>query len=199
MEIDSVLASIAECVKQERVRAGLTLEQLAGQAELSTAHLSRIESGERQPSIAALIGLSRALGVSVSALLGERPGGPALSIHRGTGPIHEVNGLKVAGVSGFPGSSMLEALRIVVDPDRDPPPMAIHRGEEWIYVLSGVLRLECGGETHLLEPRSSAHFDAEQPHRLGAERASAEILVLAADSLKELYQFPLFTSKSLVH
>lgn len=198
MEIESVLASIAECVHDERTRAGLTLEQLAGQAEMSIAHLSRIESGDRQPSIATLIALSRALGVSLSALLGERAGGPALSIHTGAAPTHEINGLTIAGVSGFPGSSTLEALRIKIDPHRVPPSFVSHRGEEWIYVLSGVLRLECAGETHLLGTGGSAHFDAEQPHRLGAERL-AEVLVVAADSLKELYRNPLFTSKSLVH
>jgi quercetin dioxygenase-like cupin family protein len=94
---------------------------------------------------------------------------------------------------------MLEALHIVIDPERVPPAYARHRGEEWVYVLSGTLRLECGEETHLLEPGSSAHFDAELPHRLGAEQVLAEVLVVAADSLKELYRHPLFSSKSLVH
>jgi transcriptional regulator with XRE-family HTH domain len=55
MELHTVLTSIAQSLREERVRAGLTLEQLARKAELSTAHLSRLESGDRQPSVAALI------------------------------------------------------------------------------------------------------------------------------------------------
>jgi transcriptional regulator with XRE-family HTH domain len=199
MELDAVLASIAECVHDERVHAGLTLEQLAVRAELSAAHLSRIESGDRQPSIAALIALSRALGVSISALLGERERGPKLSVHPGDGPAHRVNGLTISGVSGYPGSSMLEALKVTVEPDRIPPVPSTHRGEEWIYVLAGTLRLECGGETHLLETGCTAHFDAEQPHRLSAVDTPATLLVVAADALKDVYRTPLFTSKSLVH
>ena len=41
MELDDVLTSIAESLREERVRAGLTLEQLALRSELSMAHLSR--------------------------------------------------------------------------------------------------------------------------------------------------------------
>ena len=71
MELDAVLTSIAEGLRHERIRAGLTLEQLALRSDLSIAHLSRLESGDRQPSIAALITLSRALGISMSACLRE--------------------------------------------------------------------------------------------------------------------------------
>jgi transcriptional regulator with XRE-family HTH domain len=192
-------ATIGELLHDERVRAALTLEQLASEAELSAAHLSRIESGDRQPSIGALLALARALGVSVGTLLGEHPVGPAFSVHRPGGPTHQVNGLALSGVSGFPGSSMIEALRISISPERVAPEPAVHHGEEWIYVLSGLLRLECGGDVHLLEPGSSAHLDAQLPHRLGAEGVTTEVLVVTADSLKELYNHPQFTSNSLVH
>ena len=67
MELDEALSlpSPRAC-ERSAARAGLTLEQLAQRAELSTAHLSRLESGERQPSVAALLSLARALGVSMS-------------------------------------------------------------------------------------------------------------------------------------
>ena len=46
---------------------------------------------------------------------------------------------------------MIDALRVTVDPDRPAPVPARHPGEEWLYVLSGTLRLEYDGEIHLLE------------------------------------------------
>ena len=45
MELVKPSTTIAESLREERTRAGLTLEQLAQRAELSTAHLSRLESG----------------------------------------------------------------------------------------------------------------------------------------------------------
>src|ERR1700728_3454798 len=108
MELDEVLSSLAEGLREERTRAGLTLEQLAQRAELSTPYLSRLESGERQPSVAALLALSRALGVSMSTLLGERKGAPAIATYPLGGQVHEANGLTIGPCSGFPGSSTLE-------------------------------------------------------------------------------------------
>lgn len=199
MKLETVLTSIAESLHEERTRAGLTLEQLAQKAELSTAHLSRLESGDRQPSVAALLSLSRALGVSLSWLLGERPPGASLTIYPGNQPTHQANGLTISGYSGFPGSSALEALRISIDPDRVPPAPARHRGEEWIYVLAGKLRLEFENEVHLLDPGASAHFDANRPHRLGADTVTTDVLVVAADSPNDLRNHPLFTSSFTLH
>jgi len=177
-----VLLSIAENLREERTRARLTLEQLAARAELSTAHLSRIESGDRQPSLAALLSLSRALGVSVGALLGEGAGGPAIALFTGEEPAHSANGLTITSCGGFPGSSTLEALRLTIEVDRLPPAPARHRGEEWIHVLAGCLRLEFDGDVYLLEPGGSVHFDADRPHRLAAHGARTEVVVVAADA-----------------
>ncbi|HEX3334591.1 MAG TPA: XRE family transcriptional regulator [Acidimicrobiales bacterium] len=199
MELDEALSTIAESLREERTRAGLTLDQLAQRADLSSAHLSRLESGERQPSVAALIALSRALGVSMSTLLGERRGAPAIATYPRGAPAHEANGLTIVPVSGFPGSSTLEALEITITPDRVPPEPARHRGEEWIYVVAGRLRLEFDGQVHLLAPGTTAHFDAGRPHRLGAEGGECEVLVVAADSPSDFRNHPLFATSIADH
>lgn len=199
MELHEALLSIAESLREERTRAGLTLEQLAERADLSTAHLSRLESGDRQPSVAALIALSRALGVSMSTLLGERRGAPAIATYPAGGPSHEANGLTIAPCSGFPGSTTMQGLQIVISPDREAPEPARHRGEEWIYVVSGRLGLEFDGQTHVLDPGSTAHFDASRPHRLGALGGTTEVLVVAADGPNDFRSHPLFRTSITDH
>ena len=61
-------------------------------------------------------------------------------------------------------------------------------------MVSGRLRLEFDGEVHLLEPGATAHFDANRPHRLGAEVDATEVLVVAADAPYDLRNHPLFTT-----
>ena len=199
MELHEALSSIAESLREERTRAGLTLDQLAQRADLSTAHLSRLESGDRQPSVAALIALSRALGVSMSTLLGERRGAPAIATYPGGAARHEANGLTIEPSSGFPGSTTLQALQITINADREPPEPARHRGEEWIYVVSGRLRLEFDGQIHHLGPGTKAHFDASRPHRLGADGGPAEVLVVAADGPNDFRNHPLFSTAITDH
>jgi quercetin dioxygenase-like cupin family protein len=83
---------------------------------------------------------------------------------------------------------VIDALRVTVPVDRQAPAPARHPGEEWIYVLRGTLRLEYDGEVHFLEPGTAAHFNAELPHRLGAEKSTAEVLLVAAKPFRNLHQ-----------
>jgi transcriptional regulator with XRE-family HTH domain len=182
----ALLVSVGERLRAARERIGLTLEQAAELSGLSKAHLSRLESAERQPSIAALLSLSEALRTPVSVLLGENQDSSPLAISTEGAPRHESKGLSIASCSGYAGSSALEALRITVDPNRPMTPPAHHSGEEWLYVLNGVLRLEYDGEVHHLAQGEAAHFDAARPHRLGADGQVAEVLLVAAKDTRNV-------------
>ena len=182
----ALLVSVGERLRAARERIGLTLDQTADLSGLSKAHLSRLESAERQPSIAALLALSRSLGTPVSVLLGEDQDGSPLALSTKEAPRHQSRGLSIAPCSGYSGSALLEALRITVDPDRPVTPPAQHSGEEWLYVLHGVLRLEYDGEVHHLGPGATAHFDAERPHRLGADGQLAEVLLVATNDIRKV-------------
>jgi transcriptional regulator with XRE-family HTH domain len=182
----SVQVSVAEALRSARSRLGYTLEQLAEHSGLSKAYLSRLEAGERQPSIASLLALGRALHVPMSRLLGEAGDTTPLLIAGGEQDSQVVNHLRITPLSGFTGSRALEAVKIGIDADRSPPPLARHRGEEWLYVLEGTLTLEYGAETHVLVAGQSAHFDADYPHRLGTPGPRAEVLLIAADVVNDL-------------
>ena len=58
-------------LKDRREGMGLTREQLAKKAKVTTAYVSMMEAGKRKnPSLAILQRLAKALGVSVAELLG---------------------------------------------------------------------------------------------------------------------------------
>jgi Cupin domain len=115
----------------------------------------------------------------MSVLLGEVAVAAPLAIYGDDQPSHEVNGLTISPRSGFAGSRALEAVRIAIEVDRSPPGLVRHRGEEWVHVLAGVLRLEYDGASHLLGSGHSAHFDADRPHRLGAHGTATHVLLVA--------------------
>ncbi len=66
-------------------------------------------------------------------------------------------------------------------------------------MVAGCLRLEFDGQMHLLEAGESAHFDANRPHRLGAEGGPAEVLVVAADAPNDFRNHPLFSASITDH
>src|SRR5271163_3946228 len=67
-EIKSQLHSFGARLRELRLQKGWTLEELACRSGLSRAFLSRLESGDRQASIAAALTLSRIFDVSLASL-----------------------------------------------------------------------------------------------------------------------------------
>jgi transcriptional regulator with XRE-family HTH domain len=186
MRTDFAVTALGDRLRAAREARGLTLEQVSESAGVSKAHLSRLESGERQPSVGILVELAATLGTRVGALFGEDTEGTPLATFTPGAPRHNAAGLRIAASSGFPDSRALEAMRIHVPADREPGAPARHRGEEWIYVLHGTLELEYDGVLHELSEDVAAHFDASRPHRLFAARTGAELLLVSADYRPDL-------------
>ncbi|TDU74430.1 XRE family transcriptional regulator [Streptomyces sp. KS 21] len=161
------LPSVAPQLRELRRRAGLTLEAAAARARLSPAHLSRLETGRRQPSLPLLLGLARTYGTTVSELLGETPAVADPIVRAGSPGAREADGWTYWQAGG-PGRGM-QALRVHVPHGRSQGELVrVHPGEEWLYVLKGRLRLHLAEAEYLLEPGDSAHFDSLTPHRIGA-------------------------------
>lgn len=62
----TILQAFAEALRQCRREAGLSQEELAARAELSARHISFLETGKRQPSLAVLHALTLGLGMSLT-------------------------------------------------------------------------------------------------------------------------------------
>ncbi|MFF5012825.1 helix-turn-helix domain-containing protein [Streptomyces sp. NPDC001165] len=161
------LPAVAPQLRALRRRSGLTLEAAARSAGLSPAHLSRLETGQRQPSLPMLLALARIYGTTVSELLGETVADRDAVVRAADmEPTHA--GGWTYFQAGAPGRGM-QALRVRVPYGTQGDIVRVHPGEEWLHVLKGRLRLRLGDTEHLLTPGDSAHFDSLTPHRLAAE------------------------------
>ncbi|MFS7877285.1 helix-turn-helix domain-containing protein [Streptomyces asiaticus] len=162
------LPTVAPRLRDLRRRSGLTLEAAAHRVGLSPAHLSRLETGRRQPSLPMLLALARTYGTTVSDLLGEVPAERDPVVRADRMEAQEAGGWTYwqAGGSG----RAMQALRLHV-PERSAAQedlVRVHPGEEWLYVLGGRLRLTLGETVHALSAGDAAHFDSLTPHRIAA-------------------------------
>jgi transcriptional regulator with XRE-family HTH domain len=181
-EVQTQLSSFGSRLRELRLRRGWTLQDLAGQSGLSKTFLSRLESGNRQASIAAVLTLSRIFKVSLSFFF-ESPLElePCVIVRRAAAEERSTNGLKYTPLSNAGLFSRLQPLRITVSPSRRGAQHYQHQGEEWIYVLSGKLILSLAGRTYDLGPGDAAHFESRLPHRLVAPGPEdAQVLVVAS-------------------
>ena len=178
LEIMQSLGSRLHAMRESR---DWTLEDLADRTDLSRAYLSRLEAGERQPSIAALCSIAKAFSVSVAALF-EQPDRSAdcIIVRRQNAVSQSVNNLQFVPLSGSTKPFNLQPIAVTVPADRPGNEAYQHDGEEWLHVLSGRVQLSVDGTLHVLEPGDSAHFDSRLAHRLTALGGNDAKIILVA-------------------
>ena len=64
--------------------------------------------------------------------------------------------------------SGMHAWKVLIPPERKRPQLKSHDGYEWLYVLSGELRLLLGGHDITMKAGEVAEFDTAVPHWFGA-------------------------------
>jgi uncharacterized RmlC-like cupin family protein/DNA-binding XRE family transcriptional regulator len=179
-----VLVSLGSQLKALRTQRGWTLERLAKVSKLSEPYLSRLESGNRQPSLAALITLSQVYNIPLRTLLegDSQAMRPCKIIRCGSTATGVAKGMTYRAVSGGGALTALQAIQMTVPANRPEGLFYRHEGEEWLYVISGGLSLmfEDDDERHTLEPGDAAHFDARMPHRLAAATDTDAVVLLVA-------------------
>ncbi|HWM34799.1 MAG TPA: XRE family transcriptional regulator [Pseudolysinimonas sp.] len=174
-EIEAVLDGVADRLRALRAKSSRTLAELSAQTGISVSTLSRLESGLRRPTLDLLIRLAAAYGASLDDVVGA----PQIAdprIHpktfyregRAIIPLTRQNPDVVAFKMLLPGHS----------PDA-PVPQKVHEGYDWIYVLSGRIRLVIGGVETLIEAGQAAEFDTRKPHGfVSASMEPAEVINL---------------------
>ena len=117
--LGELLAGLGARLHSLRNQKGWTLEQLSLRTNLSEPFLSRIESGQRQPSLAALLTLARAHSLPLASLLEEVPAAasPPVVIQAGSSSEHYANGLQFRVVSGSALKSNLHAVHVMIPPE----------------------------------------------------------------------------------
>jgi transcriptional regulator with XRE-family HTH domain len=169
---------IAAWIRAFRLRRNLTLAQLSELSGVSIGHLSRLENGTRTPTVRLLLQLARALGVSVGALVGETPRQNTVYVSRGVDRRTIETGDTSLQSLSDPALRWLQAVELCLLPGRVGEP-ASHPGEEWIYVLSGVIEVDVSGSTTSLAVGDAVHFRADIPHALrNPHEEGATVLVV---------------------
>ncbi|MFD9124109.1 helix-turn-helix domain-containing protein [Kitasatospora sp. NPDC059571] len=169
----AVLASVGPRLRALRQQRGTTLAQLAESTGISVSTLSRLESGERKPNLELLLPLARAYQVPLDELVGAPPvGDPRVRLK----PFRHA-GSTIVPLTRHAGGP--QAFKMVIDASRCTPDPRSHEGYEWLYVLSGRLRLVLAEHDTVLKSGEAAEFDTRLPHWFGsAGDGPVEILSL---------------------
>ena len=174
MANESTEERVRRRLRELRRASGLTLKDVATRAHLDVSTLSRLENGQRRLVLDHLPPLADALGVSTDELLG-----PAQIVDPrvNTTPIRR-NGLTMWPLNHVGSAYRLHTYKVHIPASRRRPPavLPVHEGHDWMYVLSGRLRLLLGEEGFTIGPGEAAEFVTTTPHWFGAIDGPVELV-----------------------
>ena len=171
----SPAVDLGRTARRLRESQNLTLADVARRADISSAMLSRLETGRVSPSLETIVALSQALGVTASALMlrvGVDDGGAQLiragegleTVRSGTRRGHTYHLL--AAQRG--PRKIFEPFLVTLNDRSEVFPGFQHPGIEFIHLLSGVLHYRHGRHTYVLRPGDTLTFRGDIAH--GPER-----------------------------
>ncbi|AVH20888.1 helix-turn-helix domain-containing protein [Nocardia cyriacigeorgica] len=162
-DFDEVIDAVGPRLRELRRRNGTTLAALSELTGIPVSTLSRLESGQRKPSLELLLPLAKAHQVPLDELVNAPETGDPRVYAR---PFTR-NGQTVIPLTRKPGG--LQAWKQILagrPADREPDPRT-HEGYHWLYVLNGKLRLILGDRDMILTAGEVAEFDTHLPHWFG--------------------------------
>ncbi len=190
MDEATVLATFAQKLKNLRQLNGLTLEELGRQTGVSISTISKIENGQQRPSFETVLRIARALKINFVQLLEPiRPVAQAPPVNlarriitRGADvPVYssqwcsyQTHSTELTRKAMIPFVMHIKA--------RDVPPLdewSIHDGEEFIYVMEGVLEFHT--EHYLpaiLNKGDSCYLDSTMRHAF-LTRGKSDAIILS--------------------
>ena len=176
-------------VKTMRESRNISLDELAERANLKVDGIKKIENGELIPGLTPLIKIARAIGVRLGTFLDDQ---------EDIGPVITKKGEK-KGVTRFsdkdkPDHSDLdfyslaqnksgrhmEPFMIDIFPSSEESfKLSSHEGEEFIYVMEGVVEIIYGKDKYILNEGESIYYDSIVKHHVHSHGPdSAKILAV---------------------
>jgi transcriptional regulator with XRE-family HTH domain len=167
---DALIVELGTRVKRLRTQAGLTLEEFAAQSGVSRAMLSKVERGEKSPTLAIIVRIAKGLNVSMSALMGAEPDAAQVAVIRRANRLafkDPETGFERHNLSPSHLDNDLEFLlhRIPAgESSGELPPYKVPT-EKYLVVHEGELTVQTGGANYVLGTGDSFYFDVREPYR----------------------------------
>jgi transcriptional regulator with XRE-family HTH domain len=174
-------------IRTLRLKKKMGLVELGRHTGLSPAMLSKIERGRLFPTLPTLLRIALVFGVGLEFFFAGAREKPIVGIVRkrervrlperpqGRDSAFHFESLDYPAVERRFNAYYAEFLPVAADKRRPHD----HSGAEFIYVLSGTLRLQIGTDEHALGQGDSIYFDSSVPHsyaRSGARPCGAIVV-----------------------
>ena len=176
---------IGQRIRKIREEKELSLEELSRLTGFEVQFLSSLEKNEAQPQLGTVIKLSKALDSAFGRLVsgvGDKlysitRKNERRTVSRSTSQAGKKQVYVYKSLAPEVKGRHMEALIVQLDeaPEKE---VSVHEGEEFIFILDGVVLLEIGDDKYELEPGDSVYYLSTTPHHIAAKSGKATILAV---------------------
>jgi len=176
------LEAMGDRIRGLREAKGISFEELANLTGFDVELLKNIEKNQVQPQLGVLVKLSRALDSAFSRLV-SGVGDKLYSVTRKDARPIVSRSTSAKGKELYTYYSMapevrgrhMEALMVTLSENPDGE-MSVHEGDEFIFVLEGIVIVKIDADVFELAPGDSVYYLSTTPHLVAAKKGKAVIL-----------------------
>ena len=167
------MTEIGANIKQLRTSKGMTLKDLSAATNLSIGYLSQLERGLNSVAVDSLVKIAGSLGVTLQYFISlvDTPQDDGLvvkSYEREIFFAEDRNYIQYHLTADRSNKTFLSRyVEILPSAEDDELISYEHEGEEFIYILEGILTLHFSHKKCDLYPGDSAHYNSETEHAWG--------------------------------
>ncbi|HMA77384.1 MAG TPA: XRE family transcriptional regulator [Candidatus Krumholzibacteriaceae bacterium] len=160
---------IGKRLKEHRLAKGMTLKEVESSARVSATHISEIERGMTSPTIGALSKITNAIGIELAGLIKkEYFSGMSIVSRSERKPMQFKDwGATYYSMTKDISNPKISLLEVKLDPGiKRPEEKSSHEGEEFAFVIKGVMEILIGDEQYIMKEGDSIHYMANKPHAM---------------------------------
>src|SRR5438034_3868890 len=172
-------------VRAAGLAARMSMAEVAEQAGLTKGFVSKLERDLANVSVASLIRLCDALGISVGSLF-QAPKGEV--VRRDARPRINFGGRKMTEYLLTPsGEKRVQTILSDIEPGggSGAEPYRLPAGVEFVFILAGQLQVTVAGECIVLEEGDALTFTADMEHTFQAGANRARVLWVLSPALPD--------------
>lgn len=181
---------VGEKIKSLRETKEISIAELAERTGLAEEQINRIENNVDIPSLAPLIKIARALGVRLGTFLDDQDEMGAVVYHKdeemketisfSNNAMDTRTHMRYLSLAKSKSDRHMEPFIVDIEATNDTEySLSSHEGEEFIYVMEGVIEVSHGKKNHIIKAGDTIYYDSIVPHHVhGYNGQAAKILAV---------------------
>ena len=181
---------VGEKIKSLRETKEISIAELAERTGLAEEQINRIENNVDIPSLAPLIKIARALGVRLGTFLDDQDEMGAVVYHKdeemketisfSNNAMDTRTHMRYLSLAKSKSDRHMEPFIVDIEATNATEySLSSHEGEEFIYVMEGVIEVSHGKKNHVIKAGDTIYYDSIVPHHVhGYNGQAAKILAV---------------------